>query len=198
MRLIPTPPNSGSSCSYSRREVIPTRPPGLPAGPCGEFMRNTIVTAVGSGARTLSEEGGEADTKFERSCMCENREPGVQALTAGALGRTCCKGEAPASTASERASAALGRRSAGLHIMIIVVSYSDLSKSKTRSARFLISAGSTERNVVQQGLRRRALRRRDLRRLDLRRRRAAVLSGPARHGSRSGSTSCREGNRACR
>ena len=82
-------------------------------------------------------------------------------------------------------------------VMIRAVSYSDLSKSKTRSARWLITARSTERNVVQQGLRRRALRRRALQRRALRPRRAAVLSGPARHGSRSGSTSCREGNRAC-
>ena len=36
--------------------------------------------------------------------------------------------------------------------MIRAVSYSDLGKSKNRSARLLISAGSMERNVVHTGL----------------------------------------------
>ena len=37
-------------------------------------------------------------------------------------------------------------------VMIRAVSYSDLSKSKNRSARLILCAGSTERNVVHTGL----------------------------------------------
>ena len=127
---------------------------------------------------------------WEKLKVGDLREPGEQALTGAVLGRTCSKGEAPASTASERASAALGRRSAGLHIYERAVSYSDLSKAKTRCARLDISACFTEGMLSTQGLRRRAERRRAERRRAERRLRAAVLSGPARHGSRSGSTSC--------
>ena len=158
-----------------------------PAGPCGGSCKTPSAQVCNSGLYRTP-----ARVRSRQAFSLRKFLPvGPQALTdALSAGNTC-----RVRPRRRRRSSVRAQRSDGAQrdciFMIRAVSYSDLSKSTTLSARFVISAQSSERNVVQQGLRRRALRRRDLRRRDLRRRRAAVLSGPARHGSRSGSTSCR-------
>ena len=84
----------------------------------------------------------------------------------GAHGRSyrpdLLQGEAPASTASERASAALGRRSAGLHSYDKSCKLFRSEQIEDPKRTLHISACFTEGMLLTQGLRRRALRRRAL------------------------------------